>query len=42
VTDVCGPDIEMDRQVAIARTRIFLANERGLAQESREDEAARD
>ena len=42
VTDVCGPDIEMDRQVAIARTRIFLANERGLAKESREDEAARD
>jgi hypothetical protein len=32
----------MDRQVAIARTRILLANERGLAQESREDEAARD
>jgi len=42
VTDVCGPDIEMDRQVAIARTRIFLANERGLAKESREDETARD
>ncbi len=42
VTDVCGPDIEMDRQVAIARTRVFRARERAPADDSREDEAARD
>jgi len=42
VTDGCGPDIEMDRQVAIARTRVFLARERAPADDSREDEAARD
>jgi len=48
VADMCGPDVEMDRQVAIVRTRMFLArgdgstSGDGSASPLTEDEAARD
>jgi len=42
VTDLCGPEIELDRQVAIARTRIFLARERRAMANGPDDEPARD
>src|SRR6266566_10169488 len=42
VVDICGPDIEMDRQIAIVRTRMVVAGERAPANEFEDAAAARD